>query len=169
VKPLAGLDELVLYLDYDGVLHHENVHWHPRRGAILKAPERYRLFQHATLLEDVLRPFPTVRIVLSTSWVRYYGFSKAANRLTPGLRARVIGATYHSQMPGDSFAELPRGLQVWGDVRRRRPRDWLALDDNYLGWPATCLDKYIRTHDYEGISDPEVLAELKVKLQALCK
>ena len=32
------------------------------------------------------------------------------------------------------------------------PRDWLALDDDYLGWTTECFDKYIRTHDYEGSS-----------------
>ena len=30
---LSGHGGLLLYLDYDGVLHHENVLWHPRMGA----------------------------------------------------------------------------------------------------------------------------------------
>lgn len=28
----VGRGELILYLDFDGVLHHENVLWHPRKG-----------------------------------------------------------------------------------------------------------------------------------------
>ena len=53
---MKGTGELVLYLDYDGVLHHENCLWHPRRGAYLVAPQRYSLFQHAPLLEEMLEP-----------------------------------------------------------------------------------------------------------------
>ena len=169
MKPLAGLSELILYLDFDGVLHHENVYWHPRQGAYLKAPERYRLFAHSALLEEVLRPYPSVHIVLSTSWVLRYGLSDTVKCLTPGLRSRVIGASYHSEMPRNSFVQLPRGQQVWEDVLRRKPCDWLALDDDFMGWPKECLDKHIRTHPYEGISDPEVLAELKTKLAEMCK
>ena len=51
-KVLRGAGELVLYLDFDGVLHHENVLWHPNKGAYLCAPSRYTLFQHAELLAE---------------------------------------------------------------------------------------------------------------------
>jgi hypothetical protein len=37
-------------------------------------------------------PYPQVRSVLSTSWVRQYGFAGAAKRLPPSVRARAIGA-----------------------------------------------------------------------------
>ena len=159
-----GKDELLLFLDYDGVCHHENVWWHPKRGPYIKAGPEFTLFQHTQLLANVLEPYPEVRIVLSTSWVRRYTYSKAAKRLPPSLRKRVIGATFHSAMHEESFVAAPRGLQVWSDVVRRQPRDWLALDDEYLHWPAWCRDKLIRTHDELGISEPSVLAELKTKL-----
>ena len=98
MKTAQGRGELLLYLDYDGVLHHEDVRWHPRRGVYLNAPPEFRLFQHAELLETLLAPHPDVSIVLSTSWVRVLGYSRSVKRLPPGLRERVIGATYHSNM-----------------------------------------------------------------------
>lgn len=49
------------------------------------------------------------------------------------------------------------------DTMRRKPRDWLAIDD-YLHWPAWCRGKNIRTHVHEGIRGPAVLEELKMKL-----
>ena len=78
MKVPAGRGKLVLYLDYDGVLHHENVLWHPKIGAYLSAPEGFVLFQHAELLERVLEPYPDICIVLSTSWMRSYGCDKVA-------------------------------------------------------------------------------------------
>ena len=52
---------------------------------------------------------------------------------------------------------------------RRKPRDWLAIDDDYLHWPAWCRGKIIRTHVHEGIRDPAVLEELKMKLAEMYK
>lgn len=167
---MRGTDELVLYLDFDGVLHHENCHWHPGRGPSLSAPARYELFQHNVLLEQMLAPYPCLKIVLSTSWVVRYGLTKTANRLSPSLLARVIGATFHSRhMNVDDFLHLPRGQQVHDDVRRRRPRDWLALDDDEEGWPAAHAERLIKTHMYEGLSDFAVQREFQQKLRKMCQ
>lgn len=118
------------------------------------------------LLEDVLTPYPDLCIVLSTSWVRRYrgSIGRVSRRLTPGLQARVIGATYHSAMDREEFAAAPRGMQIWADVLRREPQAWLALDDDWLHWPTWCRDHLVRTDPVLGISEPTVLAELRTKL-----
>ena len=169
MRTLSGNGGLLLYLDFDGVLHHENCLWHPRIGAYLSAPEEFKIFQHVDLLERLLAPYPEVRIILSTSWVRRYGCTKSAKQLGPRLRQRVIGATFHSRMNEDLFMDLPRGKQVWADVQRRQPRDWLALDDDGDGWLPECAGHFIQTHEANGISDPQVLAALKARLEALCR
>lgn len=166
---MRGTDELLLYLDYDGVLHHEHCLWHPKIGAYLSAPDGYVLFQYAELLEQLLAPYPQVQIVLSTAWVRRYGCSRTAKNLRPALRSRVIGATYHSSMREHEFTALPRGLQVWSDVARRKPSDWLAIDDVDEGWPEHSLSHYVRTHQHDGISDPAVLVEFQEKLGRMCR
>ena len=111
-KTAAGRGAPVLYLDFDGVLHHENVLWHPKKGAYLNAPPGHQLFQHVDLLAELLRPYPDLRIVLSTAWVIRYGYRRTAKRLPPTLRQRVIGSTFHSTMEPESFQGLPRGKQV---------------------------------------------------------
>lgn len=45
---------MLLYLDFDGVLHPEDVRTHRKRGVCLVAGAGYRLFQHTTLLEQLL-------------------------------------------------------------------------------------------------------------------
>jgi hypothetical protein len=170
LKATAGRGELLLLLDFDGVLHHENVRWDQDRGLYLQAPARYSLFQHAQLLDEVLAPHPEVLIVLSTSWVRMFGISETAQRLPQTLRARVVGATFSPEMRHleDAFAVMPRGLQVLSDVQRRQPRDWLAVDDDVIGWPEAHLHKVVQSDPYEGISAPVVLDELRRKLAAMC-
>lgn len=161
----------LLFLDFDGVLHPESVYLLHKRGPILLNEPGHRLFEHCILLEQVLEPYPDVRIVLSTSWVRRYRGSvrRVSRRLTPGLQARVVGATYHSAMDREEFAAAPRGMQVWSDVLRRKPVAWLALDDDWLHWPAWCRDCLVRTDPILGISEPSVLDELKTKLERVHK
>jgi len=157
---MKGTGKFVLFLDFDGVLHHENCVWHPRRGAYLEAPPRYSLFQHAPLLQAELEPFPDVVIVLSTSWVLRYGFSASAKRLPESLRRRCIGATYHSHaMHQGTFLSTPRGEQILNDVGRRKPANWAALDDNMEGWPAGA--PWIQTDPYEGIAGAGVMGKLR--------
>jgi hypothetical protein len=165
--PLEGNGRPVLYLDFDGTVHNERCFWEPGRGPYLDAPARYTLFQHARLLETLLTPYPTVRIVLSTSWVMHCGLAGAAERLTSGLRNRVIGATFDSRMSREAFLLLPRGVQVLDDVLRRQPGSWLALDDDPVGWPDDVRAHLVLTDPYEGISPAKVRAEVSRRLELL--
>lgn len=163
----AGRGEPVCYLDYDGCVQHCNVRWSEKGGFFLEAPARYRLFQHVGLLEELLAPHPSVRLVLSTSWAQRLGLKEAASYLPESLQVRVIGATYEFAEPGDFFAYLSRGEQVVLDAQRRRPSAWLALDDDQVGWPKWAEKHVLFTDPYEGISLPEVLGAARAKVAML--
>jgi hypothetical protein len=164
---MRGKNEHVLYLDFDGVLHHSEVWYHPRVGPYFpsKVPNQYKLFQHLGVLEQLLEPYPTVSIVLSTTWSRRYGPHRAGKNLGHKLSPRVIGATFHSRMNREEFDNKLRGMQVYEDVLCRKPAQWLALDDDIEGWPSEVGERYIRTHLTEGISDSGVLSEIKEKFE----
>lgn len=157
MKNLPGHGGQVLYLDYDGVLHHEECWWHPQHGMFLRAPKHYRLFQHAQLLAQLLAPYPALEIVLSTSWVERVGLAAAVERLPSVLGDRVVGST-------SVRLTLLRGEQVYEDVKLRKPASWLALDDKDEGWPDHVREHVVFTHPRHGISHPPVRDELERKL-----
>jgi hypothetical protein len=161
-----GYGRKVLYLDYDGVLHNEDVRWHPRRGPYMHPPG-FALFEHAALLDELLLPFQDLAVVLSTSWVRKYGCHQSAKYLPPGLRRRVIGATFHSRMDRNEFLSLPRGRQVFEDSLRRRPADWFAIDDVDEGWPAERRTRVVLTDGALGISSPEAVHCIRANLHRM--
>ncbi|WP_151638727.1 HAD domain-containing protein [Noviherbaspirillum aerium] len=164
-KPLTA--DKILYLDFDGVLHHENVLTHPYRGIYIAAPGR-TLFEWMSILEDLLAPHPDVAIVLSTSWVLGRSFDFAKSRLSPSLQKRVIGATFnHRLIRKDEFSLLSRGLQIAEDVSRREPKSWFALDDEHVGWPTWCREKLIRTDGAVGISDPDAQHAVRTRLDEM--
>jgi hypothetical protein len=154
----------VLYLDFDGVLHDEDVWLHPERGIVMATPGR-RLFEWQSILVDLLAPHPEVNIVLSTAWVWAKSFSYAKSQLHASLQARVVGSTYaEDRMDRREFTMLPRGMQIWGDVFRREPLDWFAIDDDGFGWPAWCREKLIQTEGYCGLSDAAVQERIRRRL-----
>jgi hypothetical protein len=155
----------VLYLDFDGVLHHEDVRWSPKRGAYMSAPGE-QLFAFVDLLDRQLRDLPDLRIVLSTSWTVRYGYSRTAARLPESLRRRVIGSTWHSRMDKNVFHNTPRGLQVMQDLQRHTPADWFALDDDE-SWPAWSRPYLVQTDGSLGISDPNALTQIQAHIDRL--
>lgn len=164
----------VLYLDFDGVLHSHSVYVSRKKGIHFghEALENgkqighiHRLFEHAELLSSLLDPYPQVRIVLSTTWAQKGGgYAQAKKRLPQQLGDRCIGATFHRGMNLQLFRQASRGMQVYADVCRRRPEQWLAVDDDYQHWPAFTKDFFVRTDENLGISAPHVLRELTGKL-----
>lgn len=157
----------ILYLDFDGVLHDEEVYFHPKRGIYIKTVGR-TLFEWMPILDELLAPHPEVRIVLSTSWVRVRSFQFAKRQLSRTLQEKIIGATFHKHhMPEEQFSYLPRGVQIANDVRRRSPSAWFAIDDEHLGWPEWCRDNLIQTNGAIGISDPTIQFAIRVMLERL--
>lgn len=159
----SGTD--VLYLDFDGVLHPEDVWVSPKRGAYVRTPPGHELFEHATLLQRLLEPYPSLRIVVSSSWQIRYGYTGAIGRLPTGLRNRCIGGTFHRRhMRADAFQASARGEQVLNDVRRHHPLRWLALDDSDEGWPLLERGNVFICDPVNGISDAKSLGLLVQRL-----
>lgn len=156
----------LLYLDFDGVLHPEDVWRTPGRGIHLSPGfSSHTLFENAHLLAQALEPFPDVRIILSTTWVRVLGYTGAAVHLPSGVRNRVVGATFHSQMPRQWWQSLSRAQQVLSDVGRREPSAWVAVDDDATDWPDTTREHFVASDPVLGLSSPEVWAKFQTALK----
>jgi hypothetical protein len=71
---------------------------------------------------------------------------------------------HHQLMDVEEFVKLPRGMQIWGDVYRRKPTDWFAIDDDSFGWPAWVRDKLVLTKGESGLRDVAVQEEIQRRL-----
>lgn len=164
----------ILFLDFDGVLHADSVYLEHRRP-VLRG--NGTLFEWAPYLIGALGSHPDVGIVLSTSWARVRGFTRACDALPRPLRDQVIGATWHSQMAKNEIGGFrlentwwdtaTRYQQIVGYVARAKVERWLAIDDNDTGWALEHRDRLVLTDSARGLSDPAVQALLREKLQSL--
>lgn len=164
--------DVVLYLDLDGVVLHEAVLWHPRKGIYMSPYQAvgHALFEWLPHLEEALAPFPGVALVLSSTWCIRPGYSKTLQLLPDSLRMRFIGGTFHKRVHGAdpwtlaSFRSSLRGVQVLADAQRRKPRHWVALDDDIEDWPASAQAHLIACDGATGLSCSLVREALQQKL-----
>lgn len=172
---MRGQGEPLLYLDLDGVVHHEAVYIGTKRGIFIKqdeAPGRV-LFEWIPILVEILRPYPDVKLVLSSSWCRRPGYGRTLKRMPEELRQRFVGGTFHRHHHGSDpltsllFQSLPRGQQILNDVNRRQPSDWIALDDDDEDWPTAYRHHLVHCNGALGLSDPDTQAALTRRLAVL--
>lgn len=152
MRPNALQNNKVLYLDFDGVLHHSFVMCGKGNPAqpVLDEPG-YSLFQYQSVLADMLRPTDVV-IVLSTSWANLPNHSTAWAKkwLCPDLQDRVVGRTADVWSGLRAFRALPRGHQVFKHAQQFKPARWIALDDDSSGFDAI-PNHFIHTHWRDGL------------------
>lgn len=161
---------MLIFLDFDGPLHPDAVY--RSKGQIVLRADGRQLFEHASILVDILVPFPDVKIVLSTSWVRVLGFDKAKSYLPLDLQQKVVGATYHSSMDHEKpgrFEAISRFQQISQYVRRHDIQEWIALDNDDLGWPEEQRHRLVHVDDWLGLFEARVRVELRAKLESLVK
>jgi hypothetical protein len=154
----------VLYVDFDNVLHGDVLRYRTPPTLRPETPGQV-LFENIPILVRLLEPYADLKIVLSTSWVRELGFSRARNFLPASLQQRVVGATFHKRyMRKDEFAQLTRYEQIIADVERRRPARWLAIDDDLDGWPEP-RSNVVRMPLVVGLGASAAALELEQRLE----
>lgn len=114
-----SLVSMILFLDFDGVLHPYPLHIDDQYAELL---------QHTPLLWTLLRQHPDLRIVVSSSWRERFPVSYLTDFLTYGggedLIDRVIGTT-----PILNHVERDRECTAWLKTNGHIDTPWLALDD----------------------------------------
>lgn len=157
----------ILFLDFDGVLHHSNVVIGIGTDSTPVMKEReHELFQFAGILEKIVNEHASesLKIVLSTAWVRVKGYDYACAQLPQSIQSRLVGATFDPQRHDEfSFCQTPRGEQIaaWlADNKDVKVDSFMCLDDDDYYWPSWMRDNLIHCAEEKGISDPKIQAAL---------
>jgi hypothetical protein len=154
--------EPILFLDYDGCLHADDVYLVD--GVPIMRRAGCQMFEHANLLAKILAPYPDVQIVLSTSWVGTFSLIRAKLYLPEALQQRVVGTTYEFREDNLAWMELSRFEQVMHYVRGKNVHSWVALDDDNRDWPEQYGQHLVCPIPRLGLGDARVQTELAEKL-----
>lgn len=141
-------DSLVLFLDFDGVLH-------PQICA------QDELFCQLPVLEAVLLDYPRVAVVISSSWREFHPLTELRVHFSSAIRPRVIDVTPSIQKPNAHWLpgqrpEWPREWECMAWLGQMRPRGtrWLAIDDRDDWFRPDCSDLFL-TNPEHGFTDAD--------------
>lgn len=147
----------VIYVDFDGVLH---LLGEPALDEDFKLLPNTNLFCWRPILERVLAPYPSVKIIISSDWRRLFD-DQALSSLLGDLAPRFLGAV--------EIFRSSRAEEIIEDAGRRGLTHWLAIDDHPSVVDASDRgdERFIACASDSGLSSPEVQAELEGKLREL--
>lgn len=159
-SPALVLDRTAptILLDYDGTLHAGQALL-DNDGRITLDSGR-QLFEFAPLLIEMLRPYPSVEIVLTTSWLQALPVDVVISYLPPELAKRVVDTTKDIK-PRLSYEHSGAGRTdvIVSYTYGKRLKNWLALDDSTYGAsmfgrePGELTDHFLLLDAARGISD----------------
>jgi hypothetical protein len=140
---------MIIFLDFDGVMHPVN---------------QTDLFCREEHLARVLRDFPDVEIVISSSWRETHTLKNMLTFFLTDLRSRIVGMTPVVEirdtvdMPGVRLREINKYLTDTGNQHRR----WVALDDDPGIFPARCTDLILcdGNHGFGNVAEKALRAAL---------
>jgi hypothetical protein len=145
---------MILFLDFDGVLHPEPCY------------DQTMLFCRRSLLEDCLRDFPDVQIVITSTWRERHSFDALRALFATDIAARIIDVTpqWSDLLDLRSSMSYMRQVEVMGWLRQNGEpwTQWVALDDK--PWLFKPFLSNLVTCDGEVGLDEGVLQKLRSKL-----
>lgn len=113
----------LLFLDVDGVLHPVSTDY----------SFSSRFFSHLPLLEELLREFKSVDVIISSDWRRAESVEQLQRYFSTDIRHRIIGATPQIDPNAAVHHRRQLEIQAWLDGNGRSEAEWVALDD----WPLS--------------------------------
>ncbi|MDM0007470.1 HAD domain-containing protein [Variovorax sp. J22G73] len=139
----------LLFLDIDGVLHPVGVDY----------SFSSRFFSHLPLLEELLREFKSVNVVISSDWRRAESIEQLQRYFSDDIRHRIIGATPQIDPNAAVHHRRQLEIQAWLDGNGRSDAEWVALDD----WPSSFEPGFARLvlTDSKQAFDQDRLQELR--------
>ena len=143
--PVGTQTPCVLFLDFDGVAHPE-------------LPDADDLFGQLQLIERVLRDFPTVEIVISSSWRLHHDLADLRSNFSFDIAPRVIDVTPLPWTDRDGVkppGRRQREIEAWLDRERPGGVPWLAIDDRAEWFDKDCPNLFL-TNSLRGFQPIQV-------------
>lgn len=146
-----------LFLDFDGPLHSAEIQAINRDGEFVPHPD---LFSGVPILAVLLKPYPSLQIVVSSDW-RFVVTDETLKQILGPLAPRFAGVM--------EITALSRAQAVKDEARRRGLSAWIAIDDHPTVVEAARKDAhFIACDPIKGIGDLAAQQELVKKVAALC-
>src|ERR1035437_189613 len=112
---------MILFLDFDGVLHGLG----------------QQVFEHLPRFEAILRDFPQIEVVISSSWRENYSLDALRAFFSEDMQPRIVGTTPVITAKWPPYRRHIRHQEIQDYIVSQGfdTRPWLALDDDMTLFP----------------------------------
>lgn len=177
MSPIDTMTKEILYLGISGVLHPSASTYELVQGRNPWTDGHFE-YEAAPWLAEELKPWPNVRIVLTSTQPWAKGLPAVLGALGPALASRVLGFTY-----ADLTTKLRRGRRqlplsdadYWRHNKSEivrlhvlwlQPSAWVAIDDETILWTAEEREQHLVAVDgCKGLLDPAAQDRLLTVLE----
>lgn len=144
--------KLILFIDFDGVMHGVN----------------QPCMTHKARLEALLREFPAIGVVISSSWREIYPWPDLVGLFADDVQPRMLASTpvMRYQPPYPRYVRYQEICAYLGQLNQGAIA-WLALDDDETLFPPDC-SQLVLCDPHAGF-DAEAEIRLRQQLEGLCK
>jgi hypothetical protein len=119
---------MILFLDFDGVLH-----------PFPKPQDSNHLFVNRDRLEGVLRDYPDVNVVISSTWRESLSLAELAGLFSADIQSRIVGVLPVFEIRSLADTETIRFREISQYLNGSADR-WVALDDDPDLFPNNCAN-----------------------------
>lgn len=147
---------MLIFLNFDGVLHPNAVRFEKKINPVLDAPRHY-LFESTDALVEVIENFPALRLVLNTWWTYFLGFDESLRRLPKTLSSRVIGSTLQHV---SCYQDLPHRIAIATKAVSNVTEPVLILDHIDARYPEHVLHIALLLEPQIGLADSRAVHAL---------
>ena len=149
---------MLLFLDFDGVLHPEVVSF-----SIPGVLRREGDFSRVPLFEELMREFPDIDIVISSAWRELNSLDTLRGFFSPDIAERIIDAT--PVLPAHFEARREQEIRCWLQQAGRENEPFVAIDDWPMLFSPGC--DFLFAIDPERALDIATINGLRQRLKAL--
>ncbi|MGF6837747.1 hypothetical protein QF001_001614 [Paraburkholderia youngii] len=148
---------MVLFLNFDGVLHPNAVQFDQKDTPILDAPGHH-LFESSKALAEVAADFTNLRLILNTWWTYTVGLDGCLSFLPKSLSSRVDG----SILPHASLCStLPHRISLATDAADNSEVPVVILDHADARYPKHLLPATLLLEPQVGLADLQAVYALR--------
>ncbi|MEX3856484.1 HAD domain-containing protein [Paraburkholderia sp. BR10923] len=144
---------MVLFLNFDGVLHPNAVQFDKKNHPVLHAP-RHRLFESSNVLAEVVADFDDLRLVLNTWWTYKVGFEESLRHLPSSLSSRVDATILQH---ASFYPATPHRIELATDAAKNSAEPVLILDHADSRYPKCFLRLTLLLEPQIGLADPRAV------------
>ncbi|WP_454826660.1 HAD domain-containing protein [Paraburkholderia xenovorans] len=154
---------MILYLNFDGVLHPDQVLYADGCIPSLTAAG-HRELENANILAEILGDRKGVNIVLNTWWTFYIGVDTCTDFLPTSLACRVIGSVLES---APKYCTRPMRLYEAEKLILNCPDQYVVLDHSNAVYRPDLIGNLLFTNPEEGLSNRAARRSLERRIRML--